>query len=378
MPENKNEQPFRLKSLSLHTRTKYEAPMKQNIYISEQLETDLEPILSELSCDKIFILTDRNTQQLCLPVLQQVGRLAGAHNITIEADDTNKTLDALASVWMELSSHDASRKSLLINLGGGMVTDLGGFAAATFKRGITYINIPTTLLGAVDAAVGGKTGINFNGLKNEIGAFAPSHAVILYADFFKSLDLTNLLSGYAEMLKHGVISNNEDFAKLLAFDFDLIDYDYLTQLVGESVQVKERIVTEDPYEHGIRKALNLGHTVGHAFESLSFEENRLVPHGYAVAWGMVCELYLSHKVVGFPYEKLKQVVHFVKSNYGAFFFTCKHYDRLMELMMHDKKNESGIINFTLMGEIGDIRINQQASKELIYEALDFFADSFGL
>lgn len=352
--------------------------MVQNIHISRDLNADIERILSGISFDKIFVLTDKNTNELCLPYLSEVERLKNAYSIVIEADDTHKTLESLASVWLTLSQNDASRKSLLLNLGGGMVTDLGGFAAATFKRGIQYINIPTTLLGAVDAAVGGKTGINFNGLKNEIGAFAPSHTVVLYSEFFKTLDLQNILSGYAEMLKHGIISNDEDFKKLLAFDFAKIDYDYLTKLVGESVLVKERIVTEDPYEHGIRKALNLGHTVGHAFESLSFEEDRPVPHGYAVAWGTVCELYLSHKIVGFPYEKLKQVVTFVKANYGAFFFTCKHYDRLFELMMHDKKNEAGIINFTLMAEVGEICINQQASKELIFEALDFFAEGFGL
>jgi 3-dehydroquinate synthase len=352
--------------------------MVQNIQISRDLSADIARILTNISYDKLFVLTDKTTNALCLPHLQKVEQLHSAYPIVIEADDTNKTLEALACVWLELSKNDASRKSLLINLGGGMVTDLGGFAAATFKRGIQYINIPTTVLGAVDAAVGGKTGINFNGLKNEIGAFSPSHTVLLYSEFFKTLDLPNILSGYAEMLKHGILNSDEDFNKLLAFSFSSIDYDLLTQLAGESVLVKERIVIEDPYEHGIRKALNLGHTVGHAFESLSFEQNRPVPHGYAVAWGMVCELYLSHKIVGFPYDKLKQIVSFVKANYGAYFFTCKEYDRLFELMMHDKKNESGVINFTLMAEIGDIRINQQASKELIFEALDFYAECFGL
>lgn len=352
--------------------------MKQNICISQHLDTDVNRILEEISFDRIFILTDTNTHRLCLPHIHSLEKLKEAHIITIEADDLNKTLEALAHVWRELSIHEASRKSLLINLGGGMVTDLGGFAASTFKRGIEYINIPTTLLGAVDAAVGGKTGINFNGLKNEIGVFSPAYAVILYAEFFKSLDLQNILSGYAEMLKHGIISNDDDFEKLLSFNFENINYEYLTQLVGESVLVKERIVTEDPYEHGIRKALNLGHTIGHAFESLSFEEDRPVPHGYAVAWGLVCELYLSSKITGFPFEKLKTTMRFVRQHYGAFSFSCKQYDRLYALMLHDKKNESGIINFTLMGDIGDIRINQQATKEQIFDSLDFYAECFGL
>ena len=153
-----------------------------------------------------------------------------------------------------------------------MVTDLGGFAAATFKRGISYINIPTTLLAMVDASVGGKTGINFNGLKNEIGAFAPANSVLIETEFLRTLDTHNFFSGYAEMLKHGLISNTAHWAELLNFDSSSIDYAALKQLVGQSVQVKEDIVEQDPFEHGIRKALNLGHTVGHAFESMALAE----------------------------------------------------------------------------------------------------------
>lgn len=352
--------------------------MSQKIIISKDLQQDINNTLSTLAYDRIFILTDENTQRLCQPLVANTSSLEKAQYINIKADDTYKTLEALADVWTFLSQNSASRKSLMINLGGGMVTDLGGFAASTFKRGIQYINIPTTLLGAVDAAVGGKTGINFNGLKNEVGVFNPAHAVIINSQFFKTLDRQNLLSGYAEMLKHGLISTEQEWKNLLTFDFDNIDYDYLTQLVGESVLIKERVVTVDPYEKGIRKALNLGHTVGHAFESLSFEENRPVMHGYAVAWGLVCELYLSQKQTGFPTEKLRQTIDFIRKNYGTFAFSCKQYDRLYELMTHDKKNEDDIINFTLLGNVGDIRINQKASKEEIFEALDFYCEYFGL
>jgi len=350
--------------------------MSQKIIISASLPKDIEAAISAISPDRIFILTDSNTHRICLPLLDGCEILKQAYNIEIAADDTHKTLEALAHVWQELSNNHASRKSMLINLGGGMVTDLGGFAASTFKRGINYINIPTTLLGAVDAAVGGKTGINFNGLKNEIGVFNPAHSVIIHADFFKTLDKQQLLSGFAEMLKHAIISDNESWEELLTFDFEHPDYDYLARLAGDSVLIKEKIVLEDPFENGIRKALNLGHTVGHAFESFSFEENRPVQHGYAVAWGVVCELYLSEKKAGFPNEKLRKTVRFIQKNYGSFFFSCAHYDRLYELMTHDKKNESGIINFTLMGEIGDIRINQQATKEEIFESLDYFSTCF--
>jgi 3-dehydroquinate synthase len=300
-----------------------------------------------------------------------------AISICIGAGDIHKNIETLAHVWKELGDNGATRHSLMINLGGGMVTDLGGFAASTFKRGIKYINIPTTLLAMVDASVGGKTGINFNGLKNEIGVFSPAQSVLIATEFLKTLDMNNILSGYAEMLKHGLISTIRHWAELLKFDMNNIDYQALQTLVDKSVKIKEDIVTQDPYEKGIRKALNLGHTVGHAFESLAMETNRPVLHGYAVAWGIVCELYFSHLKVGFPKDKLRQTLQFIKDNYGVFVFDCKQYDRLYEFMTHDKKNSAGIINFTLMGEIGDIRINQSATKQEIMDMLDFYRESMG-
>jgi len=228
------------------------------------------------------------------------------------------------------------------------------------------------LLSQVDASVGGKTGINFGGLKNEIGVFNCAATVILSCDFLHSLDHKNLLSGYAEMLKHGLISNEENWAELLRFDLNSIDQ--LGTLVAKSVAIKERIVEADPTEKGIRKALNLGHTAGHALESLALEQERTVLHGYAVAWGLICELYLSVVKCDFPKDKLRQTVQFIRENYGDFSFDCKQYERLYGFMTHDKKNEGGIINFTLLGGIGDIRINQQATKEEIFEMLDFLRD----
>ena len=322
----------------------------------------------------MFVLTDRNTFKFAFPLLENSKLCSNAEQIIIEADDTHKNLEALTSVWKILSDKHATRRSFMINLGGGMVTDLGGFAASTFKRGIAYINIPTTLLAMVDASVGGKTGINFNGLKNEIGVFAPAASVLLETEFLRSLDAHNFFSGYAEMLKHGLISTPEHLAELLAFDTDKIDYVALKSMVGRSVQVKEDIVEQDPLEHGIRKALNLGHTVGHAFESLALAEGRPVLHGYAVAWGIVCELYLSYIKVGFPKDKMRQTIQFVKENYGGFAFNCKQYDQLYELMKHDKKNTSGVINFTLLKEVGDICLNQTADKDTIFEMFDFYRE----
>lgn len=351
---------------------------KQEVIICENLKTSLERAIDKYPFDKLLMLTDEHTYRLCLPLTDKIERLQDAVIIRIGAGDTHKNLETLAYVWTELSEKGASRHSLLLNLGGGMITDLGGFAASTFKRGINYINIPTTLLAMVDASVGGKTGINFNGLKNEIGVFAPADSVLIDTEFLKTLDAENFFSGYAEMLKHGLISTNEHWVELLNFNTDYIDYVALKALVGVSVLIKEDIVTKDPYEQGIRKALNLGHTVGHAFESLALEKNTPVLHGYAVAWGIVCELYLSHVKVGFPKNKLRQTIGFIKENYGTFVFDCNQYEKFYELMTHDKKNIAGIINFTLLKEVGEVEINQTATKEEVFDMFDFYRECMGV
>ena len=348
---------------------------RQEVILSEELGQSLSAAIGKVAYDRLFVLTDTTTLQLCWPLVVGMPCVQGAKMITIGATDENKTLESLTHVWSELQQGGATRHSLMVNLGGGMVTDLGGFAASTFKRGIAYINIPTTLLSMVDASVGGKTGINFGGLKNEIGVFNCARSVILDTTFLRSLDYENLASGYAEMLKHGLISNVTNWAELMKFDLQQVDYDILGKLVAKSVAIKEKIVEEDPLEHGIRKALNLGHTVGHAFESLAMAENRTILHGYAVAWGLVCELYLSAKRTNFPKEKLWQTLQFVKENYGTFAINCKQYDRLYELMTHDKKNTAGEVNFTLLGEVGDIRINQTATREEIMDMLDFYREN---
>lgn len=352
---------------------------KQKIIICNNLNDDLERIISSHKYDKLFILTDNHTFRQCLPIIENISRIKEATYITIGVEDINKTLETLAYVWLKLSNSGATRHSLLINLGGGMVTDLGGFAAATFKRGIPFINIPTTLLSMVDAAVGGKTGINFNGLKNEIGAFAPATEVIIDSEFLKTLDYENIMSGYAEMLKHGLISNYDNWKELIKFNFDnKIDYKSLQLLIGKSVEIKEKVVEQDPCEKGIRKSLNLGHTIGHALESFSLQSEHPSLHGYAVAWGLVSELYLSHIKVNFPKEILWQTASFIKEHYGKLYFSCKDYDKLYEFMTHDKKNESSdSINFTLLGNIGDIKINQVVSKEEIFESLDFYCETMG-
>lgn len=346
-----------------------------------RLVDELRNELNGRTADQVFILADSNTKKLCLPTLQQDAFFGQVKVIEIKPNDDHKTLEALASVWTFLSENKATRKSLLVNLGGGMVTDLGGFAASTFKRGMDYINIPTTLLGAVDAAVGGKTGINFCGLKNEIGVINSSQSVLIDVNMFRTLNEKDFRSGFAEMIKHGLISDEKHWTDMLAFDMDNIDYGKLATLLRESIGVKERIVAIDPTEKNIRKALNFGHTVGHAFESYAMESGAPILHGYAVAYGMIPELYLSHKFCGFPKELMREAVHLIKDNYGALNVGCKVYDHLYELMTHDKKNVGdGRILFTLLGEkgIGDIKINQNVEKKDILEAIDYYREVVGL
>lgn len=350
---------------------------KQKVVICQDLQTELQAFLAGVDYDKLFLLADTNTKEKCYPLIQDIPLVKEATLITVEATDLHKNLESLASIWAHLSNEGATRHSLLLNLGGGMVTDMGGFAGATFKRGIRTVNVPTTLMASVDAAVGGKTGINFNGLKNEIGAFYPPLCVFIDCGFLRTLDRDNILSGYAEMIKHGLISSMDVYASVMLYDIDTMNYSYLNQLVAQSVAVKEDFVEQDPKEQGVRKALNFGHTIGHAYESLSFRKGTPLLHGHAVAAGIVSELFLSHRVCGFPMEKLSQVVYYIKEYYAPFVFGCKEYDTLYELMTHDKKNEGGVINFTLLGQVGDVRINQHVSKEQVLESLDFYRESFG-
>ena len=349
--------------------------------MADDLPSCVAEVLSEMEFDRLFCLTDSTTLRVCWPLIGGLPVMRDACMITIGDTDENKSVDSLLHVWESLQRGGATRHSLLVNLGGGMVTDLGGFAASTFKRGIRFVNIPTTLLALVDASVGGKTGINLGGLKNEVGVFNCSECVLLASDFLGTLDDRNLLSGYAEMLKHGLLDGREHLYELLAFDptdvrsgDDMAGRD-LVRMVGHSVAVKERIVEEDPMERGIRKALNLGHTAGHAIEGLAMMEERTVLHGYAVAWGMVMELYLSVVKCGFPSAVFHQVEGYVREHYGKFWYECRHYDRLLEFMKHDKKNVGETVNFSLLGDVGDIRINMTCDVREIEQMLDYYREN---
>ena len=340
----------------------------QDIVYSQDVRKEVSRLF-EAGYDRVFLLTEETVAHYCLPLLPPF-----EHVITLAPTDAHKNLDSLRQAWQALQDGGATRHSLVVNLGGGMITDLGGFAAATFKRGLDFVNIPTTLLAMVDAAVGGKTGINFNGLKNELGVFRDARRVIIDTSFLRTLDAPGLRSGYAEMLKHSLLDSVALWARHCSFPLASPDWSELQQLVAESIRVKSRIVAEDPTEKGIRKALNLGHTVGHALETLALLQGRPSLHGYFVAWGLVAELYLSCVAAGFPSERMRQTVQFVREYYGTFDFTCKDYDRIYELMCHDKKNTGGVISMTLLADIGDIRIDCHPLRDDIFEALDFLRE----
>ena len=347
--------------------------MKQRVIISRHLKTELAKAIAECEHDRIFVLLDKTTNKLCWTLVKDYLCLKDAQTIVIGATDRRKNLDTLVHVWESLQQGKATRHSLLINLGGGMVTDLGGFAASTYKRGINFINVPTTLLAMVDASVGGKTGINFGGLKNEIGVFNDAEFVLLDTNWLQTLDEENIRSGYAEMLKHGLIADETMWAELINFNIAQPNLHQLAFMLDKSVRIKERIVAEDPHEKGIRKALNLGHTFGHAFESWAMKRQPVL-HGYAVAFGLIAELYLATTQTDFPTERMRQTVNFIRAYYGSLPITCNDYPELIELMHHDKKNRGNEINVTLLGGIGDIRIDQTITEEDIKEALDFFRE----
>ena len=347
--------------------------MSQRITYTNQVGAALDRALASTDCFGLFVIADTNTAQLVLPRIDSEW-LRQATPIVIPAGDEHKGLDTLTSVWQALSDSGATRHSVVVNVGGGMVTDLGGMAAATFKRGIRFINIPTTLLAAVDAAVGGKTGINFNGLKNEIGAFAPACEVIISTCFLDTLPRQELRSGYAEMVKHAMLSGSLAFNDVLSHEPTADEPDRLLQLLEASVAVKQRIVAQDPTEQGLRRTLNLGHTVGHALESLALQQGHTVPHGYAVAWGLVTEAVLSHMLLQFPSSDLHRLATFVREHYGASGITCDDYPTLLDLMRHDKKSRQGEVNCTLLRHIGSPVIDNPITDDDINTALDIMRD----
>lgn len=343
---------------------------QSNLRIVDNIDHELLTILEEFSEFGVYVLMDEQTKKYCYPLISSVLERCEFGCIVLPNGEEHKNLESVSKVWTFLSNNGARRHSLLINLGGGMICDLGGFVASTFKRGIAFVNIPTTLLSQVDASVGGKTGFNFLGLKNEIGVINDAYRVILCGKFLNTLPQCELMSGFAEMLKHSLINGQEHLNKLMVFSHDNMYVEKLFSLVEQSVGIKQEFVLRDPQERNIRKALNFGHTMGHAFEALSLQRNNPLLHGVAVALGMIGELYLSVKRMGFPDNKFQEISRYILKNYPEFPIFTRDYPSLYQFMLHDKKNVNQGVNFTLLKDVGDYSIDNICTKDEIYRALD--------
>lgn len=321
----------------------------------------------------IFIIVDSHTHEFCLPhFVAHLETDVSIEIIEIKAGEEHKTIDTCVGVWNALSELGADRKSLIINLGGGVVTDLGGFVASTFKRGIKYINVPTSLLAMVDASVGGKTGVDLGVLKNQIGVIISGEMVLVDTQFLDTLPQNHLKSGFAEMLKHGLIYDKNYWNKLT--DLSQLTLNDLDELIYESVEIKKAIVTQDPHENGIRKTLNFGHTLGHAIESyfLSHSEKEALLHGEAIVIGMIMECYISSELLGFSKNDLEQITQVFNSIYPKKTIEVSDYESIIELLKYDKKNEHGNINFVLLEAIGKPKIDCLVPNELLIKAFKYY------
>ncbi|HLA54572.1 MAG TPA: 3-dehydroquinate synthase [Flavobacterium sp.] len=343
-----------------------------SIYFNENGYAALNTHLETANYSSIFVLVDTHTNEFCLPnFLSMVATGSTIEIVEIEPGESLKSIATCVELWNILTELGADRKSLIINLGGGVITDLGGFVASTFKRGIHFINVPTTLLGMVDASVGGKNGVDLGSLKNQVGTITAPKMVLIDTSYLETLPQNEMRSGLAEMLKHGLIADKSYWEQFL--DLSKIDFADFDTLIYGSVQIKNAIVMQDPTENGIRKALNFGHTLGHAIESLFLEsENKqTLLHGEAIATGMVLESYISYQKKLLTREEYFQIKYVVKNIFDDILFEDNDIDAILALLIHDKKNEYGNISFALIDGIGKIAINQNVENETIIAA---FAD----
>lgn len=348
--------------------------LDSKVIISDDLHKEIYHVLKVYEGERLFVLVDENTRRHCWPLMSEIEPLKKAEIIEINSGEAYKNIETTIKIWSSLSDNMANRKSVLINLGGGVICDMGGFAASTFKRGIRFVHIPTTLLAQVDASVGGKLGIDFKTLKNEIGIFNTPEYVVIDPVFLKTLDRDNLLSGYAEMIKHALIYSTEHWDKVKEVNFDELNYKLLKNNISKSIFIKNDFVKADFKEANLRKALNFGHTAGHAIESLWFERKPALLHGQAIAHGIIIELYLSHKLFAFSKAKLEEVSNFIMRLYGKLDILTEDENRIYDYITHDKKNQNKSLNFTLLESIGQVEINVHCDKSLIIEALDYYRD----
>lgn len=337
--------------------------------------SSLKEKLTSKTFSSIFVLVDDNTDKFCLDIFIKKTKIGEFNKIIINSGEKNKNIDTCLKIWDNLNIYNADRKSLLINLGGGVLTDMGGFVASTYLRGVAFINIPTTLLGMVDAAHGGKTGVDFKLLKNQIGVFSEPSEVILDRDYLTTLSKDEFLNGYAEVFKHSLLTNKKElnFNSLLKLDF----YKDVTFIIEKYSEIKKEIVESDRFESNQRKVLNLGHTIGHAVESYSYMTSSLneLKHGEAIIVGLITELYISHKQLNFPLEDLENIKKTFSEYFNTVAFSDKDIEHIHDLMIYDKKNEGDKVNFVLMKNIGTPVVDQQITKELFIESFRFYSKS---
>lgn len=343
------------------------------VHFNETSYQELNTHLKTKGYSTIFILVDENTHELCLP--QFMAEIYGDYHfeiIEIASGEENKTIDTCVGVWEALSELGADRKSLMINLGGGVLTDLGGFVASTFKRGIDFVNVPTTLLSMVDASVGGKTGVDLGNLKNQIGVINQPQMVLIVTRFLETLEERQIRSGFAEMLKHGLIKDSNYWQALKQTE----NFAELKEHIYTSVETKNHVVLQDPTEQNIRKILNYGHTLGHAIESyfLENEGKKTLLHGEAIAVGMILEGYLSNKLTGLSTEELKDIKETFLKYYDKISFTPDDIEKIVSLLKYDKKNSHGNINFVLLKTIGETQTDVQIEPDLYKEAFAYYME----
>ena len=346
---------------------------KPNVIITQNIQETLKAFLDGRNYSKLCVITDQNTRKHCYPLIKEIVKGNGIL-IQIPAGEEAKNLETCQKIWQYMTTAQLDRKALVINLGGGVIGDMGGFCASTFKRGIDFIQIPTTLLSQVDASVGGKLGIDFteengNVFKNHIGVFNEPQAVLIDINFLSTLDKRELRSGFAEIIKHCLIADKEKWEVICTRSFDEQDW---TDLAAHSVAIKSSVTEADPHEKGLRKILNFGHTLGHAVESFYLNSKKKLLHGEAIAIGMICESFIAAKRGFITMEDLQQISSYIVSVYGKPEIPAKDINHIIPLTLQDKKNENSEVLFSLLDEIGTANYNVSVGVEEMKESLEFY------
>ncbi|SNT05439.1 3-dehydroquinate synthase [Ekhidna lutea] len=329
--------------------------------ISTDIDRDLSDAIESIAPDKIAVLVDENTRKHCLPLISIKSNLI----IEIKSGEKEKTLSTCQHIWSQLTSNGFTRNSLLVNLGGGVIGDMGGFAAVTFKRGMAFINVPTTLLSQVDASIGGKLGVDFDGLKNHIGVFQEPNKVIVYPKFLDTLPERELKSGFAEVIKHSLIRSESQWGYLKTKVFQELNWE---EIIPRSIAIKNEVVNEDPREKGVRKILNYGHTIGHAIESHFLDSTYPLLHGEAIAWGMMLENKLAVEEGMLDKDVSKEIENYISSIYELPSIV-PDYETLKNHLLQDKKKDAQGIRFSLLTQINsctyDVLIEERVLKQVL-------------